>query len=194
MMKNLRKYVIAALVITMSISVIITAFAEADKLCEFEEAVRSGYRHSAILQMFPDTDKEDLQVAFEQEVIRLVNEIRYEYGLFPLTYHPELAEIARMRARETIVYNARGTHVSPVNGLQHGAYARAMGLNTPFAGENAGWRATPEIQVYRWMASPAHRGFILNRDCDLIYIGVGFYFGEGAFDTAFTLWRMVAPE
>jgi uncharacterized protein YkwD len=60
---------------------------------------------------------EDIQAMFEQEVIRLVNEIRAEHGLPALILHPELANVARLRAEEMVEYNVRG-HISPTTGLE----------------------------------------------------------------------------
>ena len=158
-----------------------------------EQAVRDGRSHLEVMELLPGTRMEDLQEAFEQEVIRLVNDIRREHGLAPRIYHPELARIARMRATETIEHNARHTHTSPVNGLQHCEYARAMGLNAPHAGENAVWgRLSAQDAVDSWMKSTSHRASILSRDSNLIYVGAGFYHGEFN-DTAWTLWVMAKP-
>jgi uncharacterized protein YkwD len=166
-----------------------------------EGAVQAGKTHRCVIRLFPDVSTQDIQAAFEQEVIRLVNEIRMEHGLQPFVYHSDLARIARIRATETIEHNARYTHRSPVNGLEHTAYANAMGLNVVYAGESAVWeRLTPKEAVESWMDSPPHRDFILSGARGsrftfswrtLNYIGVGFSFGEyHASDTAWMLWLM----
>ena len=135
---------------------------------------------------------EDIQTMFELEVIRLVNEIRAEYGLPPLVLHVGLAEVARLRTEEKVIYDVRG-HRSPTTGLEHTAHARAMGLNLAYAGENSGrGPRTPQGIVDGWMASCGHRAFILSghstsRFRELGYIGVGFSFGERI--TAWTLWQ-----
>jgi len=136
---------------------------------------------------------EDIQAMFEQEVIRLVNEIRRDYGLPLVALHPELAMIARLRAEEKVIYDVMG-HISPTTGLEHTAHARAMGLNVAYAGENAGRRApNPQMAVNAWMASTiGHREFILSghhtsRFSEMSYIGVGFSFDERI--TAWTLWQ-----
>jgi uncharacterized protein YkwD len=133
---------------------------------------------------------EDIQAMFEQEVIRLVNEIRAEYGLPILALHLELANVARLRAEEMVTHNVRG-HLSPTTGLEHTAHANAMGLNLRYAGENsARGSRNPQAVVNAWMNSAGHRDFILSghstsRFPHLGYIGVGFYFDE---ITAWTLW------
>jgi uncharacterized protein YkwD len=135
---------------------------------------------------------EDIQSVFEQEVIRIVNEIRAEYGLQALAFHPELANVARLRTEEKVYHNVRG-HLSPATGLEHTEHARAMGLNLAFAGENAvrGPR-TPQAVVDAWLDSTVHRQFILSGHRtspfhDLGHIGVGFSFDERR--TAWTLWQ-----
>jgi len=139
---------------------------------------------------FP-TVYEDIQTAFEQEVIRIVNEIRAGYGLQPLVFHVELAEVARLRSTEMVYYNVRG-HLSPTTGLEHTEHARAMGLNLAFAGENSvrGPR-TPQGAVDAWIASTVHREALLSGHSTssfpgLGYVGVGFAYDERI--TAWTLW------
>jgi len=149
----------------------------------------------------------DIQAMFEAEAIRLVNGIRAEHGLPPLIHNPELARIARMRTDEIIEHRSFG-HISPVNGLEHTDYAREMGVNTSFAGENAAFgHMTPQAAVNGWMVSTAgHREFILSGSAgnrftgELRYIGVGFSFGDSDITfsngtsppgrTAWTLWQM----
>ena len=141
-----------------------------------------------------DFTYEDIQTMFEQEVIRLVNEIRAEYGLAAISFHTELAEVARMRSDEMIYYDVRG-HISPTTGLSHTAHARAMGLNLAYAGENMGRRApNPQAAVDAWMDSNGHRDFILSGHStsqfpQMNYIGVGFAFGGDRNLTAWTLWQ-----
>jgi len=81
----------------------------------------------------------EIQRRFEQEVIRLVNVIRRDHGLPPLVYHSGLGRVARTRTDVMIAHNSSGTHRCPVTGLEHTAYARHLGLNVSFAGENAAW-------------------------------------------------------
>lgn len=107
-------------------------------------------------------EREQIQEMFEWEVIRIVNEIRAEHDLPPLVHHPALANIARLRTEEMVKYNVF-SHKSPTTGLEHTAHARAMGLNLRYAGENAvSGRRTPQVVVDAWMASSAHRDFILS--------------------------------
>jgi len=144
---------------------------------------------------------------FEAEVVRLVNVIRVEHGLPPLIHSPELAKIARLRSEEIAEHRTHG-HVSPVNGLEHTDYARAMGLDMPLVGENAAFgQLTPQAAVNGWMVSTAgHREFLLSGSAgngftrDFRYLGVGFSFRDSDLTfsngtsppgrTAWTFWQM----
>lgn len=130
----------------------------------------------------------DIQDMFEQEMVRLVNEIRAEHGLAIFTQNQDLAIIARSRTDEMIRYGERVGHVSPTTGLEHTEHARAMGLNVRWASENAGGSPTPQAQIDVWMASASHRDFILGGSSSE-FIGIGFSFG-GTFGTTarWTLW------
>ena len=199
-MGNFKRLAAVVLVVVMVLASEVTTFANADyERCELTEAVQAGKNLSVILRMFPDLDEEYIQSAFEQEVIRLANEIRYEYGLPALIYHPELARIARLRAEETVRYSSRG-HISPTTGLQHAEHARAMGLDVRRAGENwTGGRSSPANAVESWMNSPGHRRFILSglesHFGGYKYIGVGFAITDCDIIPRgpFTLWQMVEP-
>ena len=65
-----------------------------------------------VLQI-PTTDA--AVTAYEQEVIRLVNEIRAENGLKPLTYDWELSRVARYKSQD-MKDNRYFSHTSPVYG------------------------------------------------------------------------------
>jgi len=167
-------------------------------LSALEQAVRNGTGILTIYRQFPEVAVQEIQTAFEQEVIRLVNEIRAGYGLTPArVFHPEVARIARLRTDEIIEHNSDSTlgHVSPVDGTLAGSeFARARGLNVTGAAENAAWGATsPQMVVDGWMNSPGHRNFMLYTDFN--FIGVGFSFaiteddsGRARTRTAWTLW------
>lgn len=117
--------------------------------------------------------------SFEQEVIRLVNEIRTENGLRPLTYDWELSRVARYKSQD-MKDNKYFSHTSPVYGspLQ---MMKSFGISYRSAGENiAKGYATPEAVVEGWMNSPGHRANILN--LSFTHIGVG-YVAEGRYCT-----------
>ena len=108
---------------------------------------------------------------FEQEVIRLVNEIRRENGLKALTYDWELARVARYKSQD-MKDNAYFSHNSPVYGTPF-QMIRNFGLPFRSAGENiAKGYATPQAVVNGWMNSSGHRANILN--ANFTHIGVGY--------------------
>ena len=116
--------------------------------------------------------QEDSSVlAFENEVIRLVNEQRSKNGLKPLTAHWELSRVARYKSQD-MVDNRYFSHTSPTYGTPF-QMIRAFGLTYRTAGENIAYgQRTPQIVVNAWMNSSGHRANILN--ASYTQIGVGY--------------------
>lgn len=110
-------------------------------------------------------------LSYESEVIRLVNEIRAENGLQPLTANWELSRIARYKSQD-MVDNRYFSHTSPTYGTPF-QMIKAFGLSYRSAGENIayGYR-TPQAVVDAWMNSSGHRANILN--ASYTQIGVGY--------------------
>jgi len=108
---------------------------------------------------------------YEAEVIRLVNEIRQENGLKPLTANWELSRVARYKSQDM---RDKGyfSHTSPTYGSPF-QMIKAFGLSYRTAGENIamGYR-TPRAVVDGWMNSSGHRANILN--AGYTQIGVGY--------------------
>ena len=112
--------------------------------------------------------------AFEQEVIRLVNEIRVRNGLKPLTYDWELGRVARIKSQD-MKDNRYFAHNSPVYGTPF-QMMKNFGISYRSAGENiAKGYATPQAVVNAWMNSSGHRANILN--ANYTHIGVGYVAG-----------------
>lgn len=112
--------------------------------------------------------------SYEQEVIRLVNEIRTENGLKPLTYDWELSRVARYKSQD-MKDNKYFSHTSPVYGSPF-QMIRNFGISFRSAGENiAKGYATPQAVVNGWMNSSGHRANILN--ANYTHIGVGYVAG-----------------
>ena len=109
--------------------------------------------------------------AFEEEVIRLVNQIRTQNGLKPLTANWELSRVARYKSQD-MVDNRYFSHTSPTYGSPF-QMIRSFGLSYRTAGENIayGYR-TPQAVVDAWMNSSGHRANILNGS--YTQIGVGY--------------------
>lgn len=117
----------------------------------------------------PTTDSSVL--AYEQEVIRLVNEIRAENGLNPLTYNWELGRVARYKSQD-MRDNRYFSHTSPVYGSPF-QMMKNFGITYRSAAENiAKGQRTPEAVVNAWMNSSGHRANILN--ASFTQIGVGY--------------------
>ena len=109
--------------------------------------------------------------SFESEVIRLVNEIRVENGLSPLTENWELSRVARYKSQD-MKDKGYFSHNSPTYGTPF-QMIRAFGLSYRTAGENiAMGYTTPEAVVNGWMNSSGHRANILN--ASYTQIGVGY--------------------
>ena len=109
--------------------------------------------------------------SYEAEVIRLVNEIRRENGLNPLTANWELYRVARYKSQD-MADNRYFSHTSPTYGSPF-QMIKAFGLSYRTAGENiAMGYSTPQAVVDGWMNSSGHRANILN--ASYTQIGVGY--------------------
>ncbi len=115
--------------------------------------------------------EDDSVLSFENEVIRLVNNIRKENGLKPLSANWELSRVARYKSRD-MKENGYFSHTSPVYGSPF-EMIKNFGLSYRTAGENiAKGQRTPEAVVNAWMNSSGHRANILNSS--YTKIGVGY--------------------
>lgn len=110
-------------------------------------------------------------LAFENEVVRLVNEHRAQNGLKPLEANWELSRIARYKSQD-MVDNRYFSHTSPTYGSPF-QMIKAFGLSYRTAGENIAYgQKTPQAVVNAWMNSSGHRANILN--ASYTKIGVGY--------------------
>ena len=117
----------------------------------------------------PQTDASVTQ--YEAEVIRLVNNIRKQNGLSPLTANWELSRVARYKSQDMADRNYF-SHTSPTYGTPF-QMIKAFGLSYRTAGENiAHGYASPQKVVDGWMNSSGHRANILN--ASYTQIGVGY--------------------
>lgn len=112
--------------------------------------------------------------AYEQEVIRLVNEIRAENGLHALAYDWELSRVARFKSQD-MKDGQYFSHNSPTYGTPF-QMIRNFGISFRSAGENiAKGYASPQAVVNAWMNSSGHRANILS--ASYTKIGVGYVAG-----------------
>ena len=110
-------------------------------------------------------------LAFEHEVIHLVNEQRAKNGLKALTANWELSRVARYKSQD-MADNRYFSHTSPTYGTPF-QMIKAFGLTYRTAGENIAYgQRTPQAVVDAWMNSSGHRANILN--ASYTQIGVGY--------------------
>ena len=125
----------------------------------------------------PSPDSEVL--AYETEVVRLVNVERSKNGLPPLTQDWELCRVARYKSQDMRDRNYF-SHTSPTYGSPF-QMMKSFGINYRTAGENiAKGYKTPAAVVNGWMNSSGHRANILNSS--FTHIGVG-YVANGSYWT-----------
>ena len=118
-------------------------------------------------------------LAYEAEVVRLVNEIREENGIRALKTDWELSRVARYKS-DDMRKNGYFSHNSEIYGSPF-QMIKSFGISYKSAGENiARGYTTPEAVVNGWMNSPGHRANILNSS--FTHIGVG-YVAEGSYWT-----------
>ncbi len=122
----------------------------------------------------PVQSNEEFAAALEAEVLRLVNVIRGDEGLSPLSTEAELSISAQKRADELPV---QFSHTRPSGESASSAYNTEM---LSYGGENilkatAGKKVetTAAFVVDVWMNSPGHRANILDEDS--LYMGLGTY-------------------
>lgn len=109
--------------------------------------------------------------SYEAEVIRLVNNIRQQNGLQPLTANWELSRVARYKSQD-MVDKRYFSHTSPTYGTPF-QMIKNFGISFKTAGENIAYGyATPQAVVDGWMNSSGHRANILNASYK--QIGVGY--------------------
>ncbi len=109
--------------------------------------------------------------AYEAEVVRLVNEIRAENGLKPLTQDWQLSRVARYKSQD-MKDLGYFSHTSPTYGSPF-EMMKSFGISYRSAGENiAKGYSSPQAVVNAWMNSPGHRANILNPS--YTHIGVGY--------------------
>ena len=109
--------------------------------------------------------------SYENEVIRLINELRAHYGLKALSANATLSKVARLKSLDM---QAKGyfSHTSPTYGSPF-AMMQSFGISYRYAGENiARGQRTPQQVVDAWMNSPGHRANILN--ANFTQIGIGY--------------------
>jgi uncharacterized protein YkwD len=110
-------------------------------------------------------------LTFEQQVLKLTNEVRAKNGLKPLQANAELNYAADKYA-ELMAQRNYFSHTGP-DGSRPRDRAKAVGFEAQIIGENLGrGQKTAQEVVQAWMNSPGHRANILNPN--YTQIGTGF--------------------
>ena len=110
----------------------------------------------------------------ERQAMELVNRIREQNGLKPLTISEDLSVKARVKAQD-MKKQGYFSHNSPTYGTPF-QMIKNFGISFRSAGENiARGYSTPQAVVNGWMNSSGHRANILN--ANYTHIGVGFVIG-----------------
>lgn len=110
-------------------------------------------------------------LSYEEEVVRLVNDIRRQNGLGELTLNWELSRVARYKSQD-MVDKGYFAHNSPTYGTPF-QMMQSFGLTYRYAGENIAYGySTPQAVVNGWMNSEGHRKNILGTN--FTQIGVGY--------------------
>ena len=118
-------------------------------------------------------------LAYEAEVVRLVNDIRKANGLKELVQDWELSRVARYKSQD-MSDGGYLSHQSPTYGSPF-AMMKNFGISYRSAGENiARGYTTPAAVVNGWMNSSGHRANVLNPN--FTHIGVG-YVSSGSYWT-----------
>ena len=103
----------------------------------------------------------DAVLSCEAEVVRLVNALRAEKGLQPLTANWELSRVARYKS-EDMVRSGYFSHTSPTYGTPF-QMMKSFGISYRTAGENIAYgQRTPAAVMEAWMNSSGHRANILS--------------------------------
>lgn len=119
---------------------------------------------------YSDYNTDNSAEAWEHEVLELTNAERETYGLEPLVWNEQLAELARAHSQDMV---DRGffSHTNPDGETPFDRFKAAGILYTAAAENIAAGQASPKAVVDSWMNSEGHRDNILNPK--LKELGVG---------------------
>jgi uncharacterized protein YkwD len=143
---------------------------------------------ACLLLLLPSSAGARRQASFrtttERVVFKLLNEIRREHKLPPLTFSMALRSAAREHSADMLERHYF-EHDSPGETFDHRIRRH---LDSSLVGENIAWGtgryATPAGLVKLWMNSPTHRHIILMRGLHRVGLGVAIGSFAGASDAA----------
>lgn len=106
----------------------------------------------------------------EEDVFKLVNKERVNYGLQPLKYNWQAARVARIKSQD-MIDNKYFSHISPVYGSPF-KMLESYGLKFSSAAENIAYGQRSAHDVMKsWMNSPGHKANILSKTVSEIGVG-----------------------
>ncbi|MFQ3545946.1 CAP domain-containing protein [Halobacillus rhizosphaerae] len=109
--------------------------------------------------------------AFQEQVVQLTNKARKKQGLSALKIDPQVAKVAQTKAND-MAKNNYFSHTSPTYGSPF-QMMKQFGVSYHIAEENiAAGQQTPDEVVKAWLNSPGHRKNIMNKN--VTHIGVGY--------------------
>lgn len=113
--------------------------------------------------------------SYERELLTLINNVRKQNGVSPLSMQSQLRAAAREHSAD-MVCNKQYSHTGS-NGTTSYDRITAYGYSPTFWGENfyVGWQTTPQEAFNWWMNSTPHRKNILSANYIHIGIGHGYY-------------------
>jgi uncharacterized protein YkwD len=110
-------------------------------------------------------------IAYYNEVLTLVNEIRAEAGVQPLTLDTTLCQAATMRSLE-MNYSQQFSHTRPSGEACFSVFG-TYGVGYRTAGENiAAGQRTPESVVNAWKNSEGHYKNMINANFNKLGVGM----------------------
>jgi uncharacterized protein YkwD len=125
----------------------------------------NGRRYLVILLSTDQVDEEECR----RRIYELVNEIRHDHSLMPVSWDRRLAEAAQIRAREL---DRVFGHQRP-SGQSWTTVLEELGISARAAGENVAQGHKDARDVMKaFMGSPGHRGTILTPEYTLMGVGV----------------------
>ena len=141
-------------------------------LAQTTTASSAGTRlHNAHLES--DTHVLIAQNAKQSELLNLINNVRREHNLEPLSFSESLASAAQVHVEDIVEHNYGPTHTGS-DGSSVRDRAEREGYPTQFVGENvAAGHDSVEDTFEQWMNSRGHRENILNSN--YTEAGIGYY-------------------
>lgn len=119
----------------------------------------------------PQPSPEETARAYAAEVTELVNKVRAQGGLDPLTLDDKLTQIAMFKSQD-MINTGEFKHTSKTYGAIDGLFARFKYVSTMF-GENIAYgQKTPQEVVEAWVNSPPHYETMMEKE--FTKTGVGY--------------------